>query len=105
MRAREWSTGGYAPGMLLVVTADIAKNINSSGHVPLGLCMAVRHGGDAFWYYAPVVRDGDCYTARLDKEFHGYAWAQKNDVQPDQRQRYLLLAGGTVELKAGGNGP
>lgn len=91
-----WSTGGYVQGMLLVVTEKHQRRVGPDA--PLGLCMAVAHGGDAFWYFAPVTQDGARYTPRLDERFCGYAWADKNSVQPDQRQRYLLLAGETVEI-------
>jgi hypothetical protein len=84
--------------MLLVVTESNAGMIYSD-NVPRGLCMAVSHGGDGFWYYAPVTKDGNRYTAQLDKKFCGYAWADKNARQPTQRQMYLLLAGETVELE------
>jgi len=97
----QWATGGYEPGMLLVVTKNNRGPMNGTG-VRLGLCMATSHAGDGFWYFAPVKRDGTRYKADLDHQFSGYAWADKSDVQPDQRQRYLLLAGESVELVGGG---
>lgn len=99
MLDRPWSTGGYCEGMLLVVTKKNRKSIYAAAKIPLGLCMAVSHGGDGFWYYAPVVRVGNRYTAQLDKRFCGYAWADKNARQPTQRQMYLLLAGESVVIE------
>jgi hypothetical protein len=94
-----WRTGGYAPGMFFDITDRKTAMQIYGESVPLGLCMAVAHGGDGFWYYAPVTKDGDRYTARLDEKFCGYAWALQTTLQPDQRQRYLLLAGETVTIE------